>query len=454
MDESIIIVTILNLSHILVYNNYMGKVFMIIHVVKSGESIFEIANFYGVNMQRLITDNGLQSINTLVTGQTIVILFPVQIHTVTEGETMESVVAQYGISTTQLLQNNPTLIERTILIIGEELVITYEEKSLGLNAVNGYAYQYINELILRKALPYITYLTIFGYGFTLEGELIPTEDEMALELALASEVAPIMLLSSVTEEGTFSTEKASILFGDVAMQNRLIENILETMNEKNYFGLDLDFEFVKSEDKNNFISFIRNVTTKLNANGFSVNVDLAPKTSSDQPGLLYEAHDYEQIGSIVNTVLLMTYEWGYAFGPPMAVAPINQVRRVVEYAVSVINPKKIYMGIPNYGYDWPLPFVQGTTEAMSIGNVEAVDIARKYSATILYDEEAQSPYFNYTDESGIQHIVWFEDARSIEAKLNLIYEFGLLGGGYWNLMRLFPQNWLVLNNLYTIVKVL
>ncbi|NLZ81408.1 MAG: glycoside hydrolase, partial [Clostridiales bacterium] len=214
---------------------------------------------------------------------------------------------------------------------------------------------------------------------------------MVLELALESNVAPIMLLSSITEEGNFSTEKASALFGDVVMQNKLIENILQTMDEKNYFGLDLDFEFISPEDADNFLSFIRNVTSKLNANGFSVNVDLAPKTSIDQPGLLYEAHNYAEIGAIANTVLLMTYEWGYVFGPPMAVAPIDQVRRVVEFAVSQINPQKIYMGIPNYGYDWPLPFVQGTTEATTIGNVEAVDIARKYSATILYDELAQTP---------------------------------------------------------------
>lgn len=427
---------------------------MIIHVVQPGETIFEIAIFYGVNMQRLMIDNGLQSISTLVVGQTIVVLFPEQIHIVRPGDTIESVATQYGITTTELIQNNPALVEQNILIIGEELVISYEDNVLGLKTINSYAYQYINELILRKALPYISYLTIFGYGFTLEGELIPTEDDMALELALNSGVAPIMLLSSITEEGTFSTEKASVLFGDVEMQNILIENILQTMEEKNYFGIDLDFEFIAPEDAENFLSFIQNVTTKLNNNGYTVNVDLAPKTSVDQPGLLYEAHDYARIGAIVNTVLLMTYEWGYAFGPPMAVAPINQVRRVVEFAVTQIDPEKIYMGIPNYGYDWPLPFIQGTTEATSIGNVEAVDIARKYSATILYDEVAQAPYFYYTDETGIQHVVWFEDARSIEAKLNLIYEFGLLGGGYWNLMRLFPQNWMVLNDIFDIEKVI
>ena len=48
------------------------------------------------------------------------------------------------------------------------------------------------------------------------------------------------------------------------------------------------------------------------------------------------------------------------------------------------------------------------------------------------------------------HEVWFEDARSIRAKLALIPEYGLRGVGYWNLMRDFPQNWRVLNALYRI----
>ena len=54
----------------------------------------------------------------------------------------------------------------------------------------------------------------------------------------------------------------------------------------------------------------------------------------------------------------MTYEWGYLFGPPMATAPVNMVRQVLDYGVTTIDPNKILMGIPNYAYDWSLPFIQ------------------------------------------------------------------------------------------------
>ncbi len=94
-------------------------------------------------------------------------------------------------------------------------------------------------------------------------------------------------------------------------------------------------------------------------------------------------------------MLLMTYEWGYKYGPNMAVAPINMVRRVLDYAVTEIEPAKISLGIPNYGYDWPLPFVRGETEAVTIGNVEAVQIAITNNAAIQFDQTAMSPFFRY-----------------------------------------------------------
>jgi spore germination protein len=90
------------------------------------------------------------------------------------------------------------------------------------------------------------------------------------------------------------------------------------------------------------------------------------------------------------------------------------------------------------------------TRATSISNRYAVSLAIRYNVPIQYDEVAQSPWFRYFDEEGIEHEVRFEDARSIRARLALVPEYGLLGAGYWNLMRPFPQNWLVLNALYEI----
>ena len=100
------------------------------------------------------------------------------------------------------------------------------------------------------------------------------------------------------------------------------------------------------------------------------------------------------------------------------------------------------MGIPNYGHDWPLPFVRGVTEAANIGNHEAIEIAALNNAAIQYDDISQAPFSEYTRD-GVGHIVWFEDVRSILAKLNLVTEYGFRGVDYWQLMRPFRQNWLL-----------
>jgi len=138
----------------------------------------------------------------------------------------------------------------------------------------------------------------------------------------------------------------------------------------------------------------------------------------------------------------------------MAVAPINEVRKVINYAVSVIPPKKIMMGVPLYGYDWTLPYTPGGEFAESIGNQEAVNRARRYGAQIKYDTKAESPYYNYIDEEGREHVVWFEDARSMEAKYKLVNEYGLRGVSFWQLGKAFPQNWRILDNMFQITKVI
>ena len=135
----------------------------------------------------------------------------------------------------------------------------------------------------------------------------------------------------------------------------------------------------------------------------------------------------------------------------MAVAPINQVKKVVEYGVSEIPPEKIFMGIPNYGYDWRLPYVPKVSKATGIGNQLAVKIAASNGSEIQYSESAQSPFFNYVKD-GVEHEVWFEDVRSIQAKYKLLDEFNLLGAGYWNVMRPFAQNWAFLSTQYNIKK--
>lgn len=423
---------------------------MTIYIVTAGDTLTDIAARFGVSAALIAEVNGIAPDTPLVVGQAILILVPAEVYTVQSGDSIYAIARQYGTSVIQLYRNNPALQGLPTLQAGQLLVIRYDPTPTNLLDVNAYAYPFIQPSQLRQALPYLTYFTPFTYGFTPQGDLVPLDDQAMIDLALEYGVTPWMHLSTLTPDGVFDSALGLALLRSEEAQQRLIGEILTNMRAKNYQGLDVDFEFIGAQGAALYAQFVTRLREQLSPLGYEVVVALAPKTSADQPGSLYEGHDYAALGAAADGVLLMTYEWGYTYGPPLAVAPIPSVRQVLDYAVSVIPREKIFMGIPTYGYNWPLPYQRGVSRAESLSNAQALELARRYGAEIQYDEVAQSPFFVYTDESGVAHEVWFEDARSIAAKLALIREYGFRGAGYWNLNRPFPQNWSLLNSEFLI----
>lgn len=421
---------------------------MPIHVVKSGETIYSIAQLYDVSADRIVYDNELAAQQNLVPGQALLILMPSRVHIVREGQTIEQIAEEYSITVKNLYQNNPFLLNQTYLLEGQSLVISYEGEPLMQGRISGYAYLFIEPYILREVLLYIDEILIFSYGFTAEGELIPPQidETWVIQEAWNQQVEPILVLTPFAETGTFNSGLIQILSENQTVQENLIENLLETVQEKGYVGVDVDFEYIRPEDQVGYADFVNRLRETMNENGYRVSVALAPKTSSYQKGLLYEAMDYHLLGQSANTVFLMTYEWGYTYGPPLPVAPLPNVRQVLEYALTEIPKEKIVLGIPNYGYSWPLPYERGVTKARLIGNVEANVIAAERGVEIQYDERYQSPFFYY-EIGGRRYEVWFEDVRSIYAKLQLAAEKDIRGVGYWNLMRPFRANWLLVNQM-------
>ena len=421
---------------------------MPIHVVKSGETIYSIAQLYDVSADRIVYDNELAAQQNLVPGQALLILMPSRVHIVREGQTVEQIAEEYSITVKNLYQNNPFLLNQTYLLEGQSLVISYEGEPLMQGRISGYAYPFIEPYILREVLLYIDEILIFSYGFTAEGELIPPQidETWGIQEAWNQQVEPILVLTPFAETGTFNSGLIQILSENETVQDNLIENLLETVREKGYVGVDVDFEYIRPEDRVGYADFVNRLRETMNENGYRVSVALAPKTSSYQKGLLYEAMDYHLLGQSANTVFLMTYEWGYTYGPPLPVAPLPNVRQVLEYALTEIPKEKIVLGIPNYAYSWPLPYERGVTKARLIGNVEANVIAAERGVEIQYDERYQSPFFYY-EIGGRRYEVWFEDVRSIYAKLQLAAEKDIRGVGYWNLMRPFRANWLLVNQM-------
>lgn len=376
-----------------------------------------------------------------------------EIYVVQPGDTVDSIASTYNISVDSLLYSNQIPYPYR-LAVGQALLLSMEENYEERKSVfvNGYAYPFISPYVLQQTLPYLSDLSIFSYGFTTEGDLVPPllSDDWMIEMAQNFFVRPILTLTPFGADGQFNNNLISAIVNNAAVQENLISQLINTAKTKGFQGVDIDFEYILPSDRNAFVNFVANVHAAFSPLGYPVSVALAPKTSDTQTGLLYEGKDYGQLGQVADNVLLMTYEWGYTYGPPMAVAPVNKVREVVEYAITKIPHEKINLGIPNYGYDWTLPFERGISKARTIGNVEAVQLAISYGVPIQFDNVSMSPYFYY-ESNGFYHEVWFEDVRSLEAKFALVKEYQLRGLGYWQIMQLFRANWLLLADTFWIL---
>ncbi|MFJ8237857.1 LysM peptidoglycan-binding domain-containing protein [Ureibacillus sp. NPDC094379] len=428
---------------------------MQIHVVSEGETVWGIAQDYGISGEAIVQANQIPEPNRLVIGQALVIPIIGSFYWVQPGDTLFSIAQQFGVNYLTLAQINginPTQPLNT----GFRLYIPPRQKTNAeTNAYIEPSGETVSENLLnsaREAAPHLTYLALFSFKAKRDGslELMPTGG--IPEVARAAGATLMMVVSNI-ENGQFSGELGRAILQSSAVQDVLLDNIVEEAKKiGNISDIHFDFEFLPGDQREAYNNFLRKAVERLHAEGFMVSTALAPKTSGEQSGQWYEAHDYQAHGEIVDFVVLMTYEWGYSGGPPMAVSPINEVEKVLNYAVTVIPTNKIMMGQNLYGYDWTLPFVPGGEYARAVSPQRAIEIAKQNNAAIQYDTTAQAPYFDYVDDQGRSHKVWFEDARSIQAKFDLLKRLGLRGISYWKLGLAFPQNWLLIQDNFNVVK--
>jgi len=422
-----------------------------IHVVRPGQTLYGIAQTYSVTVDRLVESNKIPNPNNLVSGQALVIPIVGSYYFVQPGDSLYSISQRVDVPVQELANING-ISENQILSVGYRLYIPARRKRTA--EFNGYVEPRGTTVApalvtaAREAAPYLTYLAPFSFQALRDGSLKePLLDDFP---AIARENKNVLMMVITNQENDqFSDELGRIILTNTSVQNKFLNNIVTTAKKYGFRDIHFDFEYLRPADREAYNQFLRKARDRFKKEGWFISTALAPKTSAEQKGRWYEAHDYKAHGEIVDFVIIMTYEWGYSGGPPMAVSPIGPVRDVLEYAVTDIPSNKILMGQNLYGYDWTLPFVQGST-AKAVSPQQAIQIAADNDVSIEYDETAQAPHFNYTDIEDRQHEVWFEDARSIQAKFDLLKELNLRGMSYWKLGLAFPQNWLLISDNFNV----
>ncbi|GAX91038.1 glycosyl hydrolase family 18 protein [Effusibacillus lacus] len=232
-------------------------------------------------------------------------------------------------------------------------------------------------------------------------------------------------------------------------RRRFINSLLGLIQTYGFDGIHIDFEDVNYEDRFLLSAFYRELGRELRNRGYYFAVS-TPSRTSDQPTNPFSApFDYAVIGEAANEFVAMLYnEHGWPGSGPGPVVSIGWMERVIRYALTKMPASKITAAVSVFGFDFNLTTGKNTYVTYSM----AMNLARRYGQEVIFDQATQTPMFRYTDAAGNKHEVWFENAASIRAKLNLANRLGIRGLALWRLGMEDPAVWRMLATEFVVRK--
>lgn len=285
---------------------------------------------------------------------------------------------------------------------------------------------------LRRHGKDITFLIPFWFGVTESGTLVDRSDAETVNLARRQCLPVIAIVHNYS-----SREYGPLIHRLLTTENlrrTLVVNIKNLLINRGFSGVNIDFEFVPPEDRPYLNTFMFELYYVLKPYGFLVTISVPPELRDDPAHPFSGAFSYPDLALYSDQVYVLAYDEHVA--EPGPIASIDFVRQILNYALSVIPRQKLRMGMAVYGRDWS----PRTELPRELSYREAVNLAARQGAVIRYDEKAQEPTFTYT-QNGVKNIVWFEDARSFEVKLNLFLKEKVPGIGVWRVSLEDPQIW-------------
>ncbi len=419
---------------------------MFIYTVKTGDSLFSIVSRYQVSMNEIRVVNGLTN-TTLVPGQSL--LIPTNAYIVQPGDSLY-LISQMSLIPVDTLRAANRLTS-DVLLIGMRLVLPprtkYPTEDLSFIVPTTPEQDLA---IVGSFAPINTYFGIFEYHILEGGNLSTLNDTHLIEEARRNRVAPLATITNLTPAG-FSPEVLRQALTSPEIRTKLINNIYSLVTTKNYAGVNIDFERVRAEERDLFSGFLRLLSERLRPAGYYISVAVPPKTSDEIPWL--RGYDYAGIGSVVDFMFIMAYDWHETHSQPGPVAPIGEVRSTIEYALRQMPRNKIILGFARYGYDWTMD--NGTAiSGRAVSVAGAIQTAMRYQVPIQYSSLYQQAFFTYRDEDGKGHTVWFEDPRARAVKLQLVVDYRLRGVGAWQLGLQFPQSAILVEEFLAPKKVI
>jgi spore germination protein len=419
-----------------------------VHVVVTGENLWSISNRYGVPIQTIVEQNGLPSASSLVPGLALYIpdnQLPIRSYQIKTGDQIWELAQRFKTDVSSILAANPG-VNPNQLFIGQIIHIPSPVKlkitTLGFIVPSG---ESAVLSILDSLAGQLTYLAVVAYSFTTEGYAYnQIEDSAIVARSKQLNITPLLMIRNFTGVD-FSAELAGQVLANPIYRRNLVQSIVNLTRQRGFGGVSIDFEFIPPPQRNDFNLFLRELKNALGELILHVNVHA--KTADIPTNRIIGAYDYASIGSIADIVAVMTIDYGYPGGPPDPIAPIWWMEQVVQYSITQINPRKLQIAMPLYGYDK----VVGTNVTRAMSVVSAQNQAISTGSPVQFDEHSMSPWYRHY-RTGVEQIVWFEDIRSFIEKYRLMDLYQLSGTTFWQISLAAPQNWAYLSKNIAVMK--
>lgn len=215
------------------------------------------------------------------------------------------------------------------------------------------------------------------------------------------------------------------------------EALVDAVLENGWDGIDLDYEALPPVAGEAFADFLAALADDLHGHDRLLSLAVPARTSDEDSWTL--AYSYQRLGEIADQVRVMAYDHAWSGSLPGPVAPLPWVAEVLTYALERIPAEKLVLGLATYGYDWV------GSEGVYLPATAVFELANGTNSVPRWDPTAAASTFDYAVD-GERHTVWYEDARSLEAKLDLAEQEGLRGVAVWQIGGEDPGIWGVLSD--------
>ncbi len=283
----------------------------------------------------------------------------------------------------------------------------------------------------------------FWYTTNTRGDLLHGRDARDQELVALAHENNVLVIPS-THNVVNGVDPVPALLRNAEARRRHVRLIVDEVLAHNYDGFDIDYESLHSSLREPFSAFIVELGDALHKHGKLLTVAVHAKTC-DYCGL-GGFQDWAVIGKYADRMRIMTYDLSWRGGNPGPVAPVYWVNDVAEYAQQVVDPAKIIIGVPFYGYDWPAGG-GGGGKAYNWEDFNAIIQQLGIEKTLVETDGAgrqvQENRITYATRGG-RRVAYFATSRSLDAKLALVQQLDLAGIAIWRLGGEDPENWNVI----------